>query len=190
MQYKGREKAAKVVEFVAKWLNLCLSTVLVWWQLDIKMSAWKKRSMIVCSIWRVKIALFFRFCLESSFLSFFSEWVKVGLFFSKDVSSDSSIFPSLWFLTGKEWYRGRVCWVGFKLSLLYFPLPMVPYGAGVTEGPHLLGGFWVKFALSQFRFLYLPLSQFIKVGFQLSLLYLRFWVKFALSLLRFLHLPL
>ena len=27
MQYKGREKAAKVVEFVAKWLNLCLSTV-------------------------------------------------------------------------------------------------------------------------------------------------------------------
>ena len=28
MQYKGREKAAKVVEFVAKWLNLCLSTVL------------------------------------------------------------------------------------------------------------------------------------------------------------------
>ena len=147
-------------------------------------------SMIVCSIWRVKIALFFRFCLESSFLSFFSEWVKVGLFFSKDVSSDSSIFPSLWFLTGKEWYRGRVCWVGFKLSLLYFPLPMVPYGAGVTEGLHLLGGFWVKFALSQFRFLYLPLSQFIKVGFQLSLLYLRFWVKFALSLLRFLHLTL
>ena len=28
MQHKGREKAAKVVEFVAKWLNLCLSTVL------------------------------------------------------------------------------------------------------------------------------------------------------------------
>ena len=28
MQYKGREKAAKVVEFVAKWLILCLSTVL------------------------------------------------------------------------------------------------------------------------------------------------------------------
>ena len=27
MQYKGRDKAAKVVEFVAKWLNLCLSTV-------------------------------------------------------------------------------------------------------------------------------------------------------------------
>ena len=27
MQYKVREKAAKVVEFVAKWLNLCLSTV-------------------------------------------------------------------------------------------------------------------------------------------------------------------
>ena len=27
MRYKGREKAAKVVEFVAKWLNLCLSTV-------------------------------------------------------------------------------------------------------------------------------------------------------------------
>ena len=27
MQYKGREKAAKVVGFVAKWLNLCLSTV-------------------------------------------------------------------------------------------------------------------------------------------------------------------
>ena len=27
MQYKGREKAAKVVEFVAKWLNLCLFTV-------------------------------------------------------------------------------------------------------------------------------------------------------------------
>ena len=27
MQYKGYEKAAKVVEFVAKWLNLCLSTV-------------------------------------------------------------------------------------------------------------------------------------------------------------------
>ena len=27
MQYKGREKAAKVVEFVAKWLNLCLSKV-------------------------------------------------------------------------------------------------------------------------------------------------------------------
>ena len=26
-QYQGREKAAKVVEFVAKWLNLCLSTV-------------------------------------------------------------------------------------------------------------------------------------------------------------------
>ena len=29
MQYKGHEKAAKVVEFVAKWLNLCLSTVSV-----------------------------------------------------------------------------------------------------------------------------------------------------------------
>ena len=28
MQYKGREKAAKVVEFVARWLNLCLSTVI------------------------------------------------------------------------------------------------------------------------------------------------------------------
>ena len=27
LQYKGQEKAAKVVEFVAKWLNLCLSTV-------------------------------------------------------------------------------------------------------------------------------------------------------------------
>ena len=27
MQYKGCEKAAKVVEFVAKWLNLCLWTV-------------------------------------------------------------------------------------------------------------------------------------------------------------------
>ena len=27
MQHKGREKAAKVVEFVAKWLNLCPSTV-------------------------------------------------------------------------------------------------------------------------------------------------------------------
>ena len=27
MQYKGREKAVKVVECVAKWLNLCLSTV-------------------------------------------------------------------------------------------------------------------------------------------------------------------
>ena len=37
MQYKGREKAAKVVEFVAKWLNLCLlkvllrGTALPWW---------------------------------------------------------------------------------------------------------------------------------------------------------------
>ena len=30
MQYKGPEKAAKVVEFVAKWLNLCLSTVYIW----------------------------------------------------------------------------------------------------------------------------------------------------------------
>ena len=89
-------------------------------------------------------------------------WVSQGRpIFPKGVSSDSSIFPSLWFLTGKEWYRGRVCWVGFKLSLLYFPLPMVPYGAGVTEGPHLLGGFWVKFPLSQFRFLCLLLSQFI-----------------------------
>ena len=29
MQYKGQEKAAKVVEFVAKWLNLCLSTVVL-----------------------------------------------------------------------------------------------------------------------------------------------------------------
>ena len=29
MQHKGREKAAKVVEFVAKWLNLCLSTVFI-----------------------------------------------------------------------------------------------------------------------------------------------------------------
>ena len=28
MQNKGRGKAAKVVNFVAKWLNLCLSTVL------------------------------------------------------------------------------------------------------------------------------------------------------------------
>ena len=27
MQYKDREKAAKVVELVAKWLKLCLSTV-------------------------------------------------------------------------------------------------------------------------------------------------------------------
>ena len=33
MQYKGREKAAKVVEFVAKWLNLCLSTVYSKWQI-------------------------------------------------------------------------------------------------------------------------------------------------------------
>ena len=28
MQNKGRGKAAKVVNFVAKWLNLCLSTVI------------------------------------------------------------------------------------------------------------------------------------------------------------------
>ena len=28
MQPKGHEKAAKVVEFVAKWLNLCPTTVL------------------------------------------------------------------------------------------------------------------------------------------------------------------
>ena len=32
MQHKGCEKAAKVVEFVAKWLNLCLSTVIVMMQ--------------------------------------------------------------------------------------------------------------------------------------------------------------
>ena len=29
MQNKGRGKAAKVVNFVTKWLNLCLSTVLL-----------------------------------------------------------------------------------------------------------------------------------------------------------------
>ena len=103
----------------------------------------------------------FSFLTRVKFPLFFF-WVSQGRpIFSKGASSDSSIFPSLWFLTGKEWYRGRVCWVGFKLSLLYFPLPMVPYGAGVTEGWHLLGGFWVKFALSQFRFLYLHLSKFI-----------------------------
>ena len=162
----------------------------LWWIffiLNLMKENWVDDSLLYlasqdCSLFsflpRVKFPLFFF-------------WVSQGRpIFSKGVSSDSSIFPSLWFLTGKEWYRGRVCWVGFKLSLLYFPLPMVPYGAGVTEGPHLLGGFWVKFALSQFRFLYLPLSQFIEVGFQLSLLYLRFWVRFALSQFRFLYLPL
>ena len=151
------------------------------------------RSMIVCSIWRVKIALFFRFWVESSFLSFFPRVSQVRPIFSKGLSSGSSIFPSLWFLTGKEWHRGRVCWVGFKLSLLYFPLPMFPYGAGVTEGPHMLGGFWVKFALSQFRFLYLPLCLFINCGVwvqfalsQFRFLYPRFWVKFSLCKFRFL----
>ena len=29
MQNKGHGKAAKVVNFVAKWLNLCLSTVVI-----------------------------------------------------------------------------------------------------------------------------------------------------------------
>ena len=31
---------------------------------------------------------------------------------------------------------------------------MVPYGAGVTQGPRMLGGFLVKFALSQLSFIY------------------------------------
>ena len=35
MQNKGRGKAAKVVNFVAKWLNLCLSTVLYFYLTNI-----------------------------------------------------------------------------------------------------------------------------------------------------------
>ena len=34
MQNKGRGKAAKVVNFVTKWLNLCLFTVV--WKLTLK----------------------------------------------------------------------------------------------------------------------------------------------------------
>ena len=41
MQYKGYEKAAKVVEFVAKWLNLCLSTVLLEHHVESKFDAEK-----------------------------------------------------------------------------------------------------------------------------------------------------
>ena len=82
--------------------------------------------MIVSSTGRVKIALFFRFCLELSFLSFLSVWVKISLFF-----------------------KGR------EFRFHYFPLPMVPYGTGVTQGPRMLGGFLVKFALSQLSFIYI-----------------------------------
>ena len=81
--------------------------------------------MIVSSTRRVKIALFFRFWLELSFLSFLSVWVKISLFF-----------------------KGR------EFRFHYFPLPMVPYGTGVTQGPRMLGGFLVKFALSQLSFIY------------------------------------
>ena len=38
MQNKGRGKAAKVVNFVAKWLNLCLSTVLYLTELLIELN--------------------------------------------------------------------------------------------------------------------------------------------------------
>ena len=82
--------------------------------------------MIVSSTGRVKIALFFRFWLELSFLSFLSVWVKISLFF-----------------------KGR------EFRFHYFPLPMVPYGTGVTQGPRMLGGFLVKFALSQLSFIYI-----------------------------------
>ena len=82
--------------------------------------------MIVSSTRRVKIALFFRFWLELSFLSFLSVWVKISLFF-----------------------KGR------EFRFHYFPLPMVPYGTGVTQGPRMLGGFLVKFALSQLSFIYI-----------------------------------
>ena len=82
--------------------------------------------MIVSSTRRVKIALFFRFWLELSFLSFLSVWVKISLFF-----------------------KGR------EFRFHYFPLPLVPYGTGVTQGPRMLGGFLVKFALSQLSFIYI-----------------------------------
>ena len=102
--------------------------------------------MIVSSTRRVKIALFFRFWLELSFLSFLSVWVKISLFF-----------------------KGR------EFRFHYFPLPMVPYGAGVTQGPRMLGGFLVKFALSQlsfiyykFRFLYPSSDSSTPVQFHLS----------------------
>ena len=81
--------------------------------------------MIVSSTRQVKIALFFHFWLELSFLSFVSVWVKISLFF-----------------------KGR------EFRFYYFPLPMVPYGTGVTQGPRMLGGFLVKFALSQLSFIY------------------------------------
>ena len=47
MQYKGREKAAKVVEFVAKWLNLCLSTEITYhylFSLDTRILGYNERN--------------------------------------------------------------------------------------------------------------------------------------------------
>ena len=68
--------------------------------------------MIVCSTRRVKIALFFHFWVELSFLSLVSVRVKISLFFN-----------------------------GHEFRFYYFPLPMVPFGTGVTQGPRMLGGF-------------------------------------------------
>ena len=48
MQCKGREKAAKVVEFVAKWLKLCLSTVALL-KVPLKFYVQSRPQTIVCT---------------------------------------------------------------------------------------------------------------------------------------------
>ena len=52
MQYKGREKAAKVVEFVPKWLNLCLSTVCDLWLMRIFLK-FRMGQLVSTEIWQI-----------------------------------------------------------------------------------------------------------------------------------------
>ena len=47
MQNKGRGKAAKVVNFVAKWLNLCLSMVLRPDDSKEETDGWRKYNFLV-----------------------------------------------------------------------------------------------------------------------------------------------
>ena len=53
------------------------------------------------------------------------------------------------------WVKISLFFKGREFRFHYFPLPMVPYGTGVTQGPRMLGGFLVKFALSQLSFIYI-----------------------------------
>ena len=107
--------------------------------------------MIVSSTRWVKIALFLLFLLELSFLSFYSVWVQISLFFSKEASSDSPIFPCLCSLTGQEWHRGPVCWVGFKSSLLY------PSSVSSTSSPLSSDSPISQFSFTYPRFIWIQL---------------------------------